>query len=82
MSQLTTRRTPVTRLVAALIGALFGFGLTVLVYFWLNPILEARTDWIRELQGFLFTMVPVGTVVGAAIGWALGGRSPNRHPIR
>jgi apolipoprotein N-acyltransferase len=79
MPQLTTRRTPVTRLVAALIGALFGFGLTVLLYFWLNPILEARTDWTRELQGFLFTTVPVGTVVGAAIGWALGGRSPRNQ---
>lgn len=74
MPQADSRRKPVTRVVAALIGALLGFGLTVLFYYWLNPVLEARTDWIRELQGFLFNIVPLGTAVGAWIGWALGDR--------
>ena len=58
----------------ALLGALLGFTLAVLLYNWLNPILEGRRDWIRELQGFLFTMVPLGTALGAATGWWIGSR--------
>ena len=67
------------RVVATVAGALVGFGLTFLLYSWLNPILEARTDWFRELQGMLFTMVPLCTVAGAAVGWA-GSRPKHRTP--
>jgi hypothetical protein len=71
----------VKRFVAAVAGAIVGFGLTFLLYSWLNPILEARTDWIRELQGLLFTTVPLSTVAGAAVGWALS-RPKHRTPAR
>ena len=64
---------------AAAVGAAVGFGLTLLLYFWLNPILEARTDWIRELQGLLFTTVPLSTVAGAVVGWVLS-RPKHRTP--
>jgi hypothetical protein len=62
-------RVSVRRLAVSVAGAIVGFGLTFLLYSWLNPILEARTDWIRELQGMLFTLVPLGAITGAAIGW-------------
>jgi MFS family permease len=57
-----------------LIGAAIGFVAAYLLYEWLNPILEARGDWIREMQGFLFTLVPLGTALGAVLGWWLGSR--------
>lgn len=74
-------RVSVRRFVAAFAGAIVGFGLTSLLYSWLNPILEARTDWIRELQGLLFTTVPLTTVAGAVVGWALS-RPKHRAPAR
>jgi hypothetical protein len=57
-----------------LIGAAAGFGASYLCYTWLNPILEARTDWLRELQGFLFTSILVATAFGAAVGWWISDR--------
>lgn len=57
-----------------LAGAAVGFGIAYLGYTWLNPILEARTDWLRELQGFLFTSILVVTAFGAAVGWWIGDR--------
>jgi hypothetical protein len=74
-------RVSVKRFVATVAGAIVGFGLTFLLYSWLNPILEARTDWIRELQGLLFTTVPLSTVAGAAAGWAVS-RPKHRAPVR
>ena len=74
-------RVSVERVVATLAGALVGFGLTFLLYSWLNPILEARTDWFRELQGLLFTMVPFSTAAGAAVGWAVS-MPKHRTPAR
>jgi len=52
-----------------LIGALIFFGAAYWLYTWLNPILEARRDWLREMQGFLFTIVPLATAAGAVLGW-------------
>jgi hypothetical protein len=74
-------RASAKRFAAAVAGAIVGFGLTFVLYSWLNPILEARTDWMRELQGLLFTMVLLSTVVGAAVGWAMS-RPKNRTPAR
>ena len=74
-------RVSVTRFVSTVAGAIVGFALTFLLYTWLNPILEARTDWMRELQGLLFTTVPLSTVAGAAVGWAVSGPK-NRTPAR
>ncbi|MEX2080648.1 MAG: hypothetical protein WEC33_03455 [Dehalococcoidia bacterium] len=48
-----------------------GFGLAYANYLWLNPVLEARTDWLRELQGLLFTSILVATVVGGVVGWQI-----------
>ena len=81
MKDLASLRVSVNRFVATVAGALVGFGLTFLLYSWLNPILEARTDWLRELQGLLFTMVPFSTAAGAAVGWAVS-MPKHRTPAR
>ena len=54
-----------------LAGATLGFGAGYLIYGWLNPILEARDDWLEEFQGALFNIVPLCIVIGAAAGWIL-----------
>lgn len=54
-----------------LAGAALGFGVGYLIYGWLNPLLEARGDWLEEFQGALFNIVPLCIVVGAAVGWLL-----------
>lgn len=56
-------------LIGALVGAVVVFLITYLLYVWGNPILEARSDWLREMQGFLWSAIPVGTLVGALLGW-------------
>lgn len=53
------------------VGALVGFVVAFLLYRWLNPILEDRRDWLREMQGFLFTLIPVATLLGALAGAAV-----------
>jgi hypothetical protein len=63
-----------SRAVYTLIGAAFAFVVTFVLYQWLNPILEARTDWLREMQGFLWSLIPVGTLVGALVGRRWGTR--------
>ena len=54
-----------------LAGAALGFGVGYVIYGWLNPLLEARDDWLEEFQGALFNIVPLSIVVGAAVGWLL-----------
>ncbi len=51
-----------------LLGLLIGAG-TYLVF---NPLLEASDSPLRELQGFLWNLVPVMTVLGAWLGWRFG----------
>lgn len=66
------RSRPGRMLLWTVAGAAVGFGATYLLYVWLNPILEGRSDWLRELQGLLFNTVPLGTLVGSILGWLLG----------
>lgn len=67
-------RQPRRTLTWILFGAAAGFGISYLCYAWLNPVLEARNDWLRELQGLLFTSILVATAFGAAVGWWIGDR--------
>jgi hypothetical protein len=62
----------VRRILAVVAGGAVGFLVAFLLYGWLNPVLEARGDWLRELQGVLFTLIPLFTVAGSALGWSLG----------
>ena len=55
--------------VAALVAGLLALAGTIALYSWLNPKLEARTDWLRETQGLLFSMIPIGTATAALIVW-------------
>ena len=63
-----------SRTMSTILGAVAAFAVTVLLYLWLNPILEARSDWLREMQGFLWSSIPVGTLVGALVGRRWGNR--------
>lgn len=63
-----------SRIMSTIVGAVAAFAVTFLLYLWLNPILEARSDWLREMQGFLWSLIPVGTLVGALVGRRWGNR--------
>lgn len=63
-----------SRTMSTIVGAAAAFAVTFLLYRWLNPILEARSDWLREMQGFLWSLIPVGTLVGALVGRRWGNR--------
>ena len=56
-------------------GSLLGFGIGAVLDLTLNPVLEASTSWVRELQGMLWNLVPALTAAGLALGWAGAGRS-------
>jgi cytochrome c biogenesis protein CcdA len=71
-SEAASPRTSIKRILALVVGGAVGFGIAFLLYGWLNPVLEARRDWLRELQGALFTLIPLFTVAGSALGWSLG----------
>lgn len=70
-----------SRAVYTLIGAAVAFVVTFVLYRWLNPILEARTDWLREMQGLLWSLIPVGTLVGALVGrrWGIRRTPTDSH---
>lgn len=61
-------------LLAAVAGALLGLLGAWAIYEALNPVLERRDDWLRELQGLLFNIIPLGIGLGAALGWLLASR--------
>ncbi len=58
-----------------LVGGLLGFALGAVVYVVVNPMLEEASGWVRETQGLLWNLVPFLTVLGAAAGGVLAGRS-------
>jgi cell division protein FtsX len=74
----------VTGTLGAAAGAVVGFSLSWLIYTALNPVLEASTGWTRELQGFLWNVVPLLTLAGAVVGalvavrWRRRGRAGPR----
>jgi cell division protein FtsX len=53
----------------ALAGALVGLTIGSSIYLVLNPVLENASGSVRELQGLLWNVVPLMTVVGAVLGW-------------
>jgi len=65
----TRRRELLRALIGGFVGAMAGFGAAYLLYQWVNPIVEARNDWLEEFQGLLFNVVPLGTAIGAVVGW-------------
>ena len=81
---MTTRATPPGRrmwlrgILFAVVGAGVGFTAAYLLYMWLNPILEAKRDLLREAQGLLFTIVPLATALGGWLGWMVASRLDRR----
>lgn len=73
MKASTTNEPPLSlrAISGALAGAILGLAVGYLIYGWLNPLLEARDDWLEEFQGALFNIVPLCIVIGAAAGWLL-----------
>lgn len=65
-----------------LLGAAVGLAVGLSVYLILTPVLEASTGLLRELQGLVWNLVPMLTVLGGAgvgvIGWRLSRR--RGHP--
>lgn len=54
--------------VGGALGGVVGFVLAAMIYTTVNPVLENSTSWVRELQGMLWNVVPLGTGAGAVIG--------------
>lgn len=52
-----------------LFGGAVGLAVGTAVYLGLNPVLEQSTGLVRELQGLLWNLVPLLTVVGMVLGW-------------
>ncbi|NNE95170.1 MAG: hypothetical protein HKN24_04000 [Acidimicrobiales bacterium] len=65
----SSRRANRTPLLAAMVAATLTLIVTSTLYLWLNPQLERRSDWLRETQGALFSLIPVGTAVAALLAW-------------
>lgn len=62
----------------ASIGALLGFAVGTAIYLGLNPVLEEAEGIVREMQGLLWNLVPVLTLVGAGLGWWVARRAGPR----
>ena len=59
---------PSVRVVAAiLLGAVVGGLVGALVYEWIAPVLDRRTDGWREAQGVLWNLVPLLAVLGGFV---------------
>ncbi len=67
-----------TFLVAVVCG-LLGFAVGSAIYLVLNPVLEESGGLLREMQGLLWNLVPMLTLVGVALGvWGVRRRQWNR----
>lgn len=60
-------------------GGIVGFAIAAAVYVLVNPMLEDASGWLRETQGLLWDLVPLLTVVGAALGVLLLKRIGSRR---
>jgi hypothetical protein len=52
-----------------LFGGALGLAGATGVYLGLNPVLEESTGLAREMQGMLWNLVPLSTVLGMVLGW-------------
>lgn len=52
-----------------LLGGALGLAVATGAYLSLNPVLERSTGLVREMQGLLWNLVPLLTVVGMVLGW-------------
>lgn len=66
-------------IVATLLGALIGLGVSSGAYLLVNPTLERSSGLLRETQGILWSLVPVLTAVGAVLGHRVAKRPTRRH---
>jgi hypothetical protein len=52
-----------------LLGGALGLAVGAAVYLSMNPVLERSSGLVREMQGLLWNLVPLLTVVGMVLGW-------------
>ncbi len=71
------RRDRRLEVVAAVLGAFVGFGVSSTIYLLVNPLLERSGGLLRETQGLLWSTVPVLTVLGAVLGHRVARRRVN-----
>jgi H+/Cl- antiporter ClcA len=65
--------------VAAVVGGLLGFAMGSMINHLLNPVLEESSGLLREMQGLLWNLVPMLTLVGVALGvWVVRRHQRNR----
>lgn len=64
--------------VAAVVGGVLGFAVGSAIYLVVNPVLEGSSGLLREMQGLLWNVVPMLTLVGVALG-VLGVRRRRRN---
>ena len=64
---------------SAAVGGLLGLAAGSSLYLVLNPVLEESSGLVREMQGLLWNLVPLLTLVGIALGWWLARRSRHGH---
>lgn len=62
-----------------LLGGALGLALGAGVYLTLNPVLEESTGLAREMQGLLWNLVPLLTILGMALGWWFARRGSARR---
>ncbi|HSK24890.1 MAG TPA: hypothetical protein VK906_17020 [Egicoccus sp.] len=74
------RRRTLVVAAAGVLGALLGFAVSAAIYLVLDPLLETSSTGVRELQGLLWNVVPVGTVAGFVVGVLLASRRRRRQP--
>lgn len=55
----------------AAVGAVLGLAVGAGIHVALASVLEDAGGAVEELQGFVWNLVPLGTVGGAVLGWAL-----------
>lgn len=73
-SPASTRRV----LVGAAAGALAGFAVATALWLALEPVLDRTDTWVRDLQGLLWNVIPLLTVVGALVGLWVARSWPRR----
>lgn len=63
----------------AVVGGLLGLVVGSSIYLVLNPVLEESSGLVREMQGLLWNLVPLLTLVGAGLGWWVARRRRDGH---
>lgn len=65
--------------VGGLAGGAVALAVAAAIYLGVNPLLESAGSPLRELQGLLWNIVPLGTVTGIVVGVWMATRHEQGH---